>query len=62
MTAGPTSVPVSSFVCPFVLWCGGLSADDVAAAASTVGYELLCAVAPRVPFVTTEIGKVDIEL
>jgi hypothetical protein len=34
----------------------------VAAAASTVGYELLCAIAPRVPFVTTHVGKVDIEL
>ena len=36
--------------------------DDVAAAASTVGYELLCAVAPRVPFVTTHVGKIDIEI
>ncbi|EGI5121150.1 alanine racemase, partial [Salmonella enterica subsp. enterica] len=27
--------------------------DDVASAAGTLGYELLCAVAPRVPFVTT---------
>ena len=28
----------------------------------TVGYQLLSTVAPRVPFVTTEVGKVDIEL
>ena len=40
----------------------GRVVDDVAAAASTVGYELLCAVTPRVPFVTTEVGSVDIEL
>jgi alanine racemase len=36
--------------------------DDVANAASTVGYELLCAVAPRVPYVTSEVGGIDIEL
>ena len=34
-----------------VLWGNGLPVDEVAAMASTVGYELLCAVAPRVPFV-----------
>ena len=33
-----------------VLWGhGGPSVDEVAAAAGTIGYELLCAVAPRVP-------------
>ncbi len=35
---------------PVVLWGeGGPSVDAVAAAAGTVGYELLCALAPRVP-------------
>ena len=34
-----------------VLWGEGLPVDEVAAAAGTIGYELLCAVAPRVPFV-----------
>jgi len=34
-----------------VLWGEGLPIDDVAHAAGTVGYELMCAVAPRVPFV-----------
>ncbi len=34
---------------PVTLWGEGLSADEVAAAAGTVGYELLCALAPRVP-------------
>src|SRR4051812_5856292 len=35
------------------LWGEGLSADEVAAAAGTLSYELLCALAPRVP--VTEI-------
>ena len=35
---------------PVVLWGeGGPSVDEVATAAGTVGYELLCALAPRVP-------------
>jgi hypothetical protein len=34
----------------------------VASAASTVGYELLCAVAPRVPYVTSAVGGVDLDL
>ncbi|HEY3565213.1 MAG TPA: alanine racemase C-terminal domain-containing protein, partial [Casimicrobiaceae bacterium] len=33
-----------------VLWGQGLPVDEVATAAGTVGYELLCAVTPRVPF------------
>ena len=36
---------------PVTLWGHGLSADEVAAAAGTVSYELLCAVAPRVPVI-----------
>ena len=31
------------------LWGEGLPVDEVAAAAGTIGYELLCALAPRVP-------------
>jgi alanine racemase len=38
---------------PVTLWGRGLSADEVAAAAGTVSYELLCAVAPRVPVIET---------
>jgi len=45
-----------------VLWGEGMPVDDVAAAAATVGYELLCAVAPRVPFVTSELGSIDLDL
>lgn len=44
---GLTSVGVGA---PVVLWGeGGPSVDEVASAAGTVGYELLCALAPRVP-------------
>lgn len=62
MTIDLTDVPEAVMGSPVTLWGEGLSVDDVAAAASTVGYELLCAVAPRVPCVSTRIGKVDIEL
>ena len=31
------------------LWGAQVPVDEVAAAAGTIGYELLCAVAPRVP-------------
>ena len=34
---------------PVTLWGAGLPAEEVAAAAGTVAYELLCALAPRVP-------------
>jgi len=34
---------------PVTLWGEGLPAEEVAAAAGTVSYELLCALAPRVP-------------
>ena len=36
---------------PVVLWGEGLPADEVAASAGTVSYELLCALAARVPVV-----------
>ena len=62
MTVDLTDAPEATIGSPAVLWGEGLPVDDVAAAASTVGYELLCAVAARVPFVSTRIGKVDIEL
>ena len=34
---------------PVTLWGEGLSADEVAASAGTVSYELLCALSARVP-------------
>jgi alanine racemase len=62
MTVDLTEVPEATIGSPVVLWGEGLPVDDVAAAASTVGYHLLTSVSARVPFVTTEVGKVDIEL
>jgi alanine racemase len=39
---------------PVTLWGEGLPADEVAAAAGTVSYELLCGLAPRVPVAEEE--------
>lgn len=44
-----TGVPAAGVGAPVILWGDGLPADEVAASAGTVSYELLCAVAPRVP-------------
>jgi len=49
-----TPVPGAAIGSEVTLWGRGplgslLSIDDVARAAGTIGYELMCAVAPRVP-------------
>lgn len=44
-----TDMPRAGVGAPVTLWGEGLSADEVAAAAGTLSYELLCALAPRVP-------------
>lgn len=45
-----TPAPEAHVGSPVIMWGrGGPSVDDVARAAGTIGYELLCAVAPRVP-------------
>jgi alanine racemase len=62
ITVDLTEAPEARIGSPVVLWGEGLPVDDVAAAASTIGYELLCAVAPRVRFVATEVGRIDLEL
>jgi alanine racemase len=62
ITVDLTDTPEAGVGSPVVLWGEGLPVDDVAAAAATVGYELLCAVAPRVPFVTSDLVGVDLEL
>jgi len=56
LTVDLSPVPSAGIGSDVVLWGSGLPVDEVAAAASTVGYELLCAVAPRVPFVVSEHG------
>jgi alanine racemase len=42
-------LPQAGVGTPVTLWGEGLPADEVAAAAGTLSYELLCALAPRVP-------------
>jgi alanine racemase len=44
-----SDIPEAYIGTPVTLWGEGLSADEVAAAAGTVSYELFCALAPRVP-------------
>ncbi len=46
-----TSLPGSGVGSAVTLWGAGMPVEEVAAAAGTIGYELLCAVAPRVPMV-----------
>jgi alanine racemase len=47
-------VPGGGFGSAVTLWGEGLDVDEVASASGTIGYELLCAVAPRVPFVVID--------
>ena len=44
-----TGIPEAAVGSPATLWGEGLSADEVAASAGTVSYELLCALSQRVP-------------
>ena len=44
-----SAIPDARVGTPAVLWGEGLSIDEVAVSAGTVGYELMCALAPRVP-------------
>lgn len=54
LIADLTGIPQAQVGSPVTLWGEGLSADEVAASAGTVSYELLCAVSSRVP--VEEIG------
>lgn len=49
ITCDLTDLPEAGVGSPVVLWGEGLAADEVAAAAGTVSYELFCALAARVP-------------
>jgi alanine racemase len=44
-----TDIPAAGIGSPVTLWGEGLPVEEVARAAGTIGYELLCALAPRVP-------------
>ncbi len=54
ITVDLSAVPDARVGMPVVLWGEGLPVDEVALAAGTVGYELLCALAPRVAVVDSE--------
>jgi alanine racemase len=62
ITVDLTDVPEAVVGSPVVLWGQGLPVDNIAHAASTLGYELLCAVSPRVPFVVSNVPRIDLEL
>jgi alanine racemase len=49
-----TELPDATPGSPVTLWGEGLPVDEVAAAADTSSYELLCALAPRVPVIEAE--------
>ena len=55
-----SDIPEAYIGSPVTLWGAGLSADEVAAACGTVSYELLCALAPRVPVAEVEEGEVAV--
>lgn len=46
-----SDIPEACVGTPVTLWGEGLSCDEVAASAGTVSYQLLCALAPRVPVI-----------
>jgi alanine racemase len=62
ITIDITELPDAGIGTPVTLWGEGLPVDEVARAASTVGYELLCAVAPRVPLIVSNVERVDFEI
>ena len=49
-----SDIPAAGVGSPVTLWGAGLPVEEVAQAAGTIAYELLCALAQRVPVV--EIG------
>jgi len=58
MTVDLTPIANARVGSKVVLWGDGLPVDEVAAAAGTIGYELMCAVAPRVRVREGLLGQV----
>jgi alanine racemase len=56
MTVDLTPIANARVGSKVVLWGDGLPIDEVAHAAGTIGYELMCAVAPRVRMVEGRLG------
>lgn len=59
-----TDIPEAGIGAPVTLWGDGLAgqvpADEVAAAAGTISYELFCALAPRVPVSLDGASEMDV--
>jgi alanine racemase len=55
LTIDLTDLPQAGMHSTVTLWGRGLPVDEVAHAAETIGYELMCAVAPRVRIVEQEL-------
>jgi len=53
LCADLSDIPEAGVGSPAILWGAEVPVERVAAAAGTVGYELLCALAPRVAVVET---------
>jgi alanine racemase len=51
LTVDLTGLPQAGIGSKVTLWGRGMPIDEVATAAATIGYELMCALAPRVPVV-----------
>lgn len=51
LTVDLSQIPAARIGSPVTLWGAGLPVDEVASAAGTISYELLCAIAARVPIV-----------
>lgn len=49
LAADITNIAEAGVGAPVVLWGPGMPVDEVAAACGTISYELLTALAPRVP-------------
>jgi len=54
MTVDLSAAPAAVQGSDVTLWGAGLPIDEVAQAAGTIGYELMCAVAPRVALAVQE--------
>jgi alanine racemase len=59
ITVDLAGVPEARVGTPVTLWGEGLPIDDVAQASGTVGYELMCALAPRVPVLVEPVGTAE---
>jgi alanine racemase len=57
MTVDLTPIPNARVGSKVVLWGDGLPIDEVANAAGTIGYELMCALAPRVRVLEGPLGQ-----